>query len=249
MKKNVIIVILVILVLGMGGYLVYDKVIDKDVENKDKVIEQIEKYDLEEAKELVDKYYDFGCGDNMFNIGLTEDYKMYITYMDLNHFALQESDSKYLGAIDITGGDGTELETYIYYDNFVENYKKLFGEKSVIEKKEYLNSCPGFSYLKSENVGEIFIVRGACGCGAGRYSYYEVLDATKNNKKLMITVGTITLEADENLIYTLDGKTYQESIPENVLSNYIKNSNKVDKYELEFVKENGHYYLNKIEKK
>ena len=29
--KNVIITILAILVLGMGGYLVYDKVIDKDI--------------------------------------------------------------------------------------------------------------------------------------------------------------------------------------------------------------------------
>ena len=30
MKKNIVIIILTILVLGLGGYLVYDKVIDKE---------------------------------------------------------------------------------------------------------------------------------------------------------------------------------------------------------------------------
>ena len=39
MQKNIIIIILSILVLGMGGYLVYDKVIVKEEKNEVKVEE------------------------------------------------------------------------------------------------------------------------------------------------------------------------------------------------------------------
>lgn len=59
MKKNIFIIILAILVLGLGGYLVYDKVIDKDVKGEVKeesgkqneIIEQKE-YTYESVKGL-----------------------------------------------------------------------------------------------------------------------------------------------------------------------------------------------------
>ena len=49
MKKNIFIIILAILVLGLGGYLVYDKVLDKNV--KEEVKEESVKQE-EENKEI-----------------------------------------------------------------------------------------------------------------------------------------------------------------------------------------------------
>ena len=59
MKKNVVIVILVILVLGMGGYLVYNKAIDKDVKEESNTNKTEIKLTNKEYtyKELAGNYY------------------------------------------------------------------------------------------------------------------------------------------------------------------------------------------------
>ena len=67
--KNVVITILVILVLGLGGYLVYDKVIDKDV--NEEVQEESKEFDLAEAKkQLKKRYLDNKKVDSIINISI-----------------------------------------------------------------------------------------------------------------------------------------------------------------------------------
>ena len=70
MKKNIFIIILAILVLGLGGYLVYDKVIDKDV--KEEVKEESGKQEEENKEITLDDLYgtytwekSYGSGTNM----------------------------------------------------------------------------------------------------------------------------------------------------------------------------------------
>ena len=55
MNNNVVTVILVMLVLGLGGFLVYDKVIDKDVEKGSKEEVKVEQTKKEEVKEYTYK--------------------------------------------------------------------------------------------------------------------------------------------------------------------------------------------------
>ena len=57
MKKNVVIIILAILVLGLGCFIVYDKVINKDLRQGENNNIETKNYDLVKAKELVDQYY------------------------------------------------------------------------------------------------------------------------------------------------------------------------------------------------
>jgi len=59
MKKNVVIIILSILVLGLGGYLVYDKVLEKEEtnvnnKNEEEIVEQ--QYDEITIEELLGTY-------------------------------------------------------------------------------------------------------------------------------------------------------------------------------------------------
>ena len=50
MKKNIIIIILTVLILGMGGYLVYDKLIYQDVKDKEIINESIGNESVEKVK-------------------------------------------------------------------------------------------------------------------------------------------------------------------------------------------------------
>ena len=56
MKKNVFIVVLIIIILGMGGYLVYDKKLSKDESKQEKTSEKVVK---EEERVNEDKVYTF----------------------------------------------------------------------------------------------------------------------------------------------------------------------------------------------
>ena len=64
MKKNVVIVILVMLVLGMGAYLVYDKVVDKEIEKESKEKKQEDKKGAIKEEEK-GKYKEYKKGEEI----------------------------------------------------------------------------------------------------------------------------------------------------------------------------------------
>lgn len=51
MKKNIVIIILSVIILGLGGYLVYDKVIDKDVNNNNEEGVNVENKEIANQRE------------------------------------------------------------------------------------------------------------------------------------------------------------------------------------------------------
>jgi len=168
MKKNIIIILLLVVILGLGGYLVYDKIAKINNEEEVKLNIEEEAYDLTLAKELVDKYYNsYVVGstfDNMSALDMLknafwktkQDYTCNELYVEDKRATVYEKD--YLGEpvsytvkiddnIVSICGEGSHI---VSYDSMNETYKKLYGKQLEVEKKQF-GSHPTFIYYDCEN--------------------------------------------------------------------------------------------------
>lgn len=261
--KNVIITILAILVLGLGGYLVYDKVVNKETpsinknEEKQEEVKE-ESYDLVEAKKLVDKYYlNHFFGGNSFN-GYTDEVKIWLAYNSLSE--TQQSTVNcaelYEGKENVTKDpQGYILENKrtcdgeaktVTYDNMSKAYKSFFGNNVELKKEDISQ----FDYNEEK---DIFILLG-CRCGGADTSIYiyDVKTAKQIGNNLIVEVGYSVIidnyyngeshyysNVDSSVIYTLD-EVNQEEFEDNFIKKYL---DVMDTYKFTFVKENDHYIL------
>ena len=206
--KNVIITILAILVLCLGGYLVYDKVLDKDV--KEEVKEESGKqeskdFDLAEAKKLVDKYtLNFLFWEKMFQGTMSEDAKMYLAMQYTNASEIDytckeafpeskfENGSYVIEESDLKGTcyDDYESAKEYTYNNLNVVYKELFGNRKEMPKKMVSSFlCPSYAY--SEKYGAYIDVTGGCGGAYYQSSHYDVASAVETNETLEVVVNYI----------------------------------------------------------
>ena len=143
MKKNVVIVILLILVLGMGGYLVYDKVIDKDVDKKENNTEKVENSNIDSNENnciSVEKYIGTYIGENgtdsiIIKSDGTYEFERTLTDNVLtenkNSKGLVISNGVYLALVefyDTYSEDSPYLNSYYFYIDG--KNLKLFGDKT-----------------------------------------------------------------------------------------------------------------------
>lgn len=131
MKKNIIIIILSILVLGLGGYLVYDKVIDKeDSQVKDDVTNKVETDDKEQ--------------EERFNAELTlqkiKEVKLDNTLNDIQKMEkiAKLIDKDYYAILGVEPNYTCNLELYECSSSYELNDEKIGGSSISFEK--YLNS-------------------------------------------------------------------------------------------------------------
>lgn len=173
--KNVIITILLIIVLCLGGYLVYDKVIDKkdnNVKDNNKVEENTTNeteerdYNLDDAKKLMETYVDDVTSIYIFN-GLDSKVKLKIAYKNLNYSSYPE---------------------IIPYDEMNKVYKKLFGNIEASKQRfiPHIFPCDSYNY---DEVKNSYIYKNGSGCGGVVSNYnYSIKSATVKNSNLDIVV-------------------------------------------------------------
>lgn len=211
MKKNIFITILAILVLGLGGYLVYDKVFDNGVkeEVKDESSKQESKeFDLAEAKKLVDKYtLGFIYWPGIFEETLSEEEKINIAINYTNSTKVEytckeafpndkDDHGQFIVQVDdfsatcyeMMEGDAYYNKVYSY-ESVNETYKELFGDKKDAPKRVV---SAGFNrYAYSEKYDAYFTLSCECGGAPTQDSYYDVASAIETNDTLEVIVNYI----------------------------------------------------------
>ena len=220
MKKSVVvlIVILILLVLGMGGYLVYDKVLSKDevkeerVEKKEEVKENEEEYDHALAKALVEKYLtrDPWYSKDEMEKGLTDDIKLYLAisntkatnqYFECDKaFDIEVLEGNQKMVKYNNNGIGTCYDVkdiynhdyYYTYDAVNSTYKNLFGDNQEVPKRLITLGIYRYGYSQNYNAYIWF----SCECGGAPTinDYYNVVSAITKGDSLEITIGYLLVQ-------------------------------------------------------
>ena len=214
--KNVVITILSILVLGLGCFIVYDKVINKGEKKEDNAVEEKigseEDYDLVEAKKLIDKYVyaDFDLFDDFSN--RTVESKVVFAILNVR---TGDINNEYIGNLESfdcsnSAEIGTDYECSvknsnntafkhtssvaetISYDTLNASYKELYGNDQDISKIQYISMGFGPAYQYVEEINSYVKVHcGACGGISVVEKLYGVKSAKLDGNKLVINVGMI----------------------------------------------------------
>lgn len=254
----VLITVLVMLVLGMGGFIIYDKVINKtnepNIEENDRVDDDkhtaYTDYDLNEAKKLVDKYYVFyGDGTSFDNMSNKD--KNAIAFAQTNNRDLKKVSCKSLYGKDFYElGDsvlGCDSNTNVIDYNVLNNeYHKLFGENKNASAEGF-NGDGYFDYVTKTNQFAKLDCMGSCGTPFEILAAYDVLSAKMDdNNNLIVTVGydSFSFDTDREIYVSSydNSSTIDQSF--DLDNNYIKqNLNKVYKLTLTFKKENNDFFL------
>lgn len=221
-KKNNtwIIVVLVILVLGLGGYLVYDKVITKDVKEEvkeDSSKQKSKDFDLVEAKKIVDKYIsNHWQRENMFEGSITEEDKIvlainYTESTKINYnceeafpninmpegddYFIIETDNFWGACVDNSAGDDHYYDLVHTYDEVNKTYKELFGNGQELPKK--MVSLYTYRYAYSEKYNAYITLSCECGGAFPPRSYYDVIKAVEKDNTLEVFINYVNFEYDE----------------------------------------------------
>ena len=276
MKKNVMIIlisVLSVLVVGLGVFIIYDKVISKDNEQKENnnVVEQ--NFDLVKAKELVDKYY-VNPAASFFG-GNVDKTKGYITALNLASTDIKSQNVEELDAFECTDeikkavseetAVSGQYECQIKNSNFLNCsekiadsvsynavnavYKKLYGNDKDIPKDEIAldwYGCCRYSYIKEI---DSFVKTCIFTCGgsySGKY-IYGVKNAKLYGDKLIVTVGAGWY--GNGILFASDGDiTLEEGESKDEEALLNKYLDKLDTYEFEFLYEDNLYKLRDVKK-
>lgn len=227
--KNIIITILAILVLGLGGYLVYDKVIDKDV--KEEVKNESNKKEKEEYT-LIDK--------NNESVQFLYSYRAINSYMDKKLYT-----TEYLKVEDRTAEEKYSIASNIFakesHDGFSEDgqtiellenqkvkngYERVFGPNTYKKPEKMSFGCEDYEiYSKDEN----YYVLVANGCGGPFATIVENIDEVRKYRdrieiKTSFCIKGINeeLSSDDNMNYNFYYKDLDEK---ELIAKVAKNSN------------------------
>lgn len=274
--KNAIIIILAVLVLGLSGYLVYEKMLsnDNNVEEENKQESKEESYDLVKAMELIDDYYYFGLNGSSFSAGYTEDAKMYLANVNVaqkdiskiycndvyNNKSNVNNMHQYQVHLDdnLTGFCQVDFSTKIIsYESFSNAYKELFGKDKQLPKKDFKFGATIYDYDGERNS----FVELTCNCGGIAPFATEIYGVKSakiiNDNKLIVDVGRIEVSWNDNfegtVVIDILGQNLNYNLSE-VNSPVFKRQflnqylDKLDTYKFTFFEENGVYKLESMVK-
>lgn len=270
----VVITVLVMIVLGLVGFIVYDKVITKTdepstgehnkVENNEQEKEEVVvDYNLSDAKKLVDKYYYNYRGMETTFQKMSENDKMFIAYTKLNEsdFGTAKCEKLYAGNkndaggyyVDVLGNEyacNNDYSKTIAYDLINSAYQELFGSSVNIPKKSFAIGWEAVGYTQNTNEFVDLEFYGG-GDWPEPQPKYEVLSAKLiNDNELVVEVGYVvfTVDVERELYYADFDKniTYTDinKIEEDF---FTKNADKVKVLKFNFTKENNKFVLNNME--
>ena len=205
--KNTIVLILSLLVIGLGSYVIFDKVINKD-SNGITVTE--ENFNLDSARALVNKYTlkesgNFLFWEEMFSASqMTDKQKVYITIQYTNTtsgiFSCEEAfpNGKYdaigYSVMEEEKGFCQDGDTFYDYDILNKTYKELFGKDAVMPKTEVTIFLDKYKYSDTYNAYiSLYLPSGGV---PWQQSYYDVVDAKLKGDMLEIYVKYAQYETD-----------------------------------------------------
>lgn len=265
MKKNIVIIILSILVLGLGGYLVYDKVIDKEETNANNKNEEIvEQQDDKEiyatmARKYIDDVIDTGVYkvlDQLHENGLTQDIKTLIAISNVSGY---ESFCQDLFEIDVNTSSyfsenfgesacvSNQTLNSIFYDEVNAVYKKTFGALENAPKRYIPNIIP-YEY---SNKMDRYVLLHARSSVINYLYYYDVDNVEITDSKLEIKISYLTYSYTNwdaiDYAYYIGETLYRNKTEEEVIKAYNDNKKSLPKLTFNYEKEDGRYILKSVE--
>ena len=274
--KNIIITVLIVFVLGLGGFIIYDKVINKPVRDsaKEEIVDDVEEeYNLEDAEALVSKY-----ANSFLRTGKTKIDKEFKNQLALeivsdaemvkniscdelyaNKITVQKDDYGYkVKIIKQTDYDlvyyCSETTSGIDYDTANKYYHQLFGKNENIDKSYTysIESLLSFDYNDAKNMYIRIFIPGSPGSNT---HYHEVESAKKIGDKIEITIKDFDYFDNfyDNIIEYVEDKTISSSYTSDNKNDvlhalYQKVKDKLPIYKFTFVKEDNNYILSDVEK-
>lgn len=262
MKKNLVITILLIIVLCLGGYLVFDKVIDK---KEEKVKDPIPKEDVELDTAIAEKFIDELINLDVFNIldrlsenGLTEENKLSIaiaktkgsnSYSCNDAFDMNENNnSEYRPVSNKKWGCGLQDRVSSYsYDLVNEQYKALFGS---LENANKTGIYTTNAYEYSSKINSYVSLNPYFGPIVRNSYYYNIESAKVTDNKLNIEISYLsyfpsTLGSNTEFKYTIDGNTKTFNKDE-ISSVFNTNKSSLPRLTFSYEKENENYILKSV---
>ena len=272
-----LVVILFLAVLGLGGYILYDKDMfhlkKNDVTESTKTKETEVDYDLDKADELLGKYGLSGKDKQKiswikaYQKGYPDDYKRWIVLDSIDTSGLDkiycsdwysddQNDSNRCRT-DVGVIDKTEEVPVIPYDKANEVYKNMYGEMMA---KRSFSISDGFFAAYSYNQYHNSFIKSECGgCGGTRgpqTRVFKIKNAKISGNKLTVQVYAQVTNADyaygndaEKITYRLGDIVLEAKTEEDATKEVIeKYLDKVDLYEVKFEKNKEDYMLKSLVK-
>lgn len=247
----ILVAILLIIVVGLGGYITYDKLSSKDI-NQEKPngknnTTNVE--DLTEAERLVKEFAYVLRYRSLDETDSTTDHENYIKI--LKAYSYMKTELVKLASVEKSCSTQSECaevsKTYeIKYEDLNDSYKYLFGKNEKLPKNTYSFKPTAFKYDESTNK---YIATPVVRQSGDIYYYgYKVNSAIIENNTLKVNVSYSDLPLYDGLDkgkspYTGTIYNYDE-IQKFVDAEYQQ----FDKYEFVFEYENGHYIFKDIVK-
>lgn len=255
MNKNVVITILAIMVVGLGGYLAYDKVMQNKGDIKNNI--QEEEFDLDEARRLVDIYagiLNYREIDQTYkyeNNQYEESYKAMLAYDNVSSSKISYV-SEYI-CKQLTNDDNfcefhyrTDPLHSVKYEDINTSYRYLFGKQSNLEKKNYARKQqPGLLYIEKE---DLYIEYNSGPYTGITYFWGSKVESAKvsgNELKINVLYSSLLpfrIDKTKSPYTETEYGITAEEIQKFVDAEYQY----FDKYEFTFVQDVGHYVLKDI---
>ena len=225
---TILIIVLIVCVLGLGGYIVYDKVLskNKEIENNNNTPSTTKKeeninLDNSDKNSILEKYI-------LENINLESDYEVlnneeYETLVkkyedDANNIIENENEvainntisteinwkevSKYVDNKELTSKmtENSKLKS-VKYDDLLKTKKQLYGENSILEKQNLdYGNCSDYIYIEKLNI----YIANYEGCGLNTSEEPIIKKIIKQNNTLFVFVNTYNYTDFESPIYSQD---------------------------------------------
>lgn len=247
----IIVVALLVVIIGLGGYVLYDKILSEDskISTEEKVKKEEKKEEKEVALDVTSKEV-----TDLFN-SITSGWNKYCG-VD-NYFA-----DKKVTVDDIDNDLASSIMLYNLIESGVKHAEgstftkkqvediivKLFGKKYKYTYKT-INSCPSFTYDEAKEL----YTAGPSGCGGicGPHNMKKVVKATKTDSKIELYVRVLFVGSGENIKYYNDYKTTKEvSVETNENGFALENDANYQKgslYKMTFTKEDNNYVFTSSE--
>lgn len=252
----VVVTLLSVIIVGLVGFIIYDKVINKtsepDVEEKNNGETSDADYNLKDAKKLVDKYFVFYGNSTSFDKMSNSD-KNAIAYTQLNDNELKSGSCKSLyGTNFYTLGETVlvcDSKTIVVdYETLNNKYHELFGENQNAEKESFYNHKKEYiNYVSNTDQYAKLDCEGTCGSEFEILYVYDVLSAKiDKDSNLTIKVGydSFFFDTDEEAYVSTYNNSNKVNSASDLNDNYVnQNLNNIYELTLTFKKDNNNFIL------
>ena len=198
------------------------------------------------AQSLIKPYIGMiGYYGNVFSIGLNNDTKFYIAYSNLNNNDLF-----------VLANGTTKAFNYYAINN---KYKYLFGSDESVEHREYKIENTTFRYDSNEyNDNQSVFLIDISGIGGIGRAMFDVVKSAKyedgGNVAVEVYHDSISVcSFNYNDGYCIDAGDYQAAVIDSIDQYNMRDliekfADRIPVYTMTFVKDDGHYVLNNIQK-